>query len=80
MRFRSTLGNKAWMSANRDALRALFPATWTLNTNVNWLAFRFNLKLLGVDYRTEEEVGQIVVFLTKVGIVIGDGQNIRRCT
>jgi len=65
-----TLGNPAWMAEHRDDLRQLFPETWTLGANLNLMAIGFKLKLLGVEWRSMDELSRILAFLTKYGVVI----------
>ena len=63
------LADKDWLLKNESSLKDLFPEIWTHSANVNFLQLRFKLKLLGIDYRTEEDVSKILTFLTKIGIV-----------
>ena len=67
---RPTLGDPKWLADNRDALRELFPETWTLGANLNLVAIGFKLKLLGVEWRSYDELSRILAFLTKIGVVL----------
>jgi len=60
-----------WLKKNEDELKNTFPAVWTHTENIKdrMLPFRFKLKLLGVDYRSEDDVRNILTFLTKIGIL-----------
>ena len=69
----STLGNAEWLRKNEPALKELLPKTWTHAQNMNVLKIAFNLKLLGVDWRSEDEFGRIMVFLEKTGIMLREG-------
>lgn len=73
-----TLGSYEWLSKNEDALKDLFPETWIHFANINTLQLMLKLKILGVDYKTEDQLGRILVILEKVRIVIRDGLFIRR--
>ncbi len=64
-----TLGNLAWLSANETALKALLPEVWTLATNIDGPKLGFGLKLLGVDWRSAEEFGRVMVFLEKAQLL-----------
>lgn len=65
----STLGNEDWMEANADALQRLLPATWTHMANLSLLRIGFELKVLGVDWRTEAELTNIMVFFERSGLM-----------
>lgn len=64
-----TLGNETWLRENEAALRRLFPDTWTHVHNLNILRIGFKLKLLGVDWRSVEEMKTILKYLQKIGAV-----------
>lgn len=64
-----TLGNQEWLATNEAALKALLPETWTLVTNLNGPKLGWGLKLLGVDWRSEQEFGRVMVFLEKVQLM-----------
>jgi hypothetical protein len=76
----NTLGSKTWVSANREKLRKLLPETWTHPANFNVVGFSFQLKLLGVDWRSEEELATVFAFLERTKILLRDGILIRRST
>lgn len=65
----STIGNVVWLGANEEKVRALFPAEWTHFPDLNTLKLRYGMKLIGIDYRSEQELNTILVFLTQIGIV-----------
>ena len=50
-----TLGNEAWLKENETKVKNLLPKTYTHINNLNGLKLGFNLKLLGVDWRSESE-------------------------
>jgi hypothetical protein len=66
---KSTLGNYDWLTKNEAALKRVLPETWTHIENLNGLQMGFNLKLIGVDWRNEEELSQVMIFLEKVGLM-----------
>ena len=74
----NTVRNPDWIAANREKLRELFPETFTHPTNINFLPIRFNLKLLGVDWRTDEQFAQCLAALETANIINRDGVLIRR--
>lgn len=69
---RATLGSQQWLRENEPSIKALLPDTWTLFDNlaggpVTKIAFGF--KLLGINWRSTDEFGQIMAYLTKIGIL-----------
>ncbi len=78
MNLSNTLGNKTWLLENEAALKNLLPVTWTHISNINGLKIGFGLKLLGVDWRSESDFGEVMVNLERVGIMLRDGILIRK--
>ena len=76
--FKDTIGNPAWMAENREKLTAMFPETWTHIGNVNLLSIGFTLKLMGMDWRTNDEFAKYLSILEDIGIIKRDGVLIRR--
>jgi len=64
-----TLGNPKWLKENETALKALLPKTWTHIKNLNGLQIGFGLKLLGVDWRSEQEFGKVMIYLERIGFM-----------
>ena len=75
-----TIRNSQWLAENREELLQLFPETWTHFTNVNQLALRYKLKLLGVDYRTEPQLAECLAKFEQSRILLRDGMLVRRGT
>ena len=73
-----TLGDMKWLRANERALKEILPDTWTHISNLNGLSIGFKLKLLGIDWRSEEEFGKVMVYLERIGIMIRDGYTVKR--
>lgn len=73
-----TLGNETWLRENEPKLREMLPETWTLATNLNGLQLGWQLKLLGVDWRSPDEFGRVMLFLEKVGIMLRKDFLVRR--
>lgn len=74
-----------WLKKHYEELKGLFPEVWTHSSNINFLAIRFRLKLMGVDYRSEKEFTSIMVYFTKIGVcevkqLAADASHIRRGT
>ena len=78
MNLQNTLGNREWMKKNEDTIKEILPDTWTHINNLNGLQLAFNLKLLGVDWRSQDEFGRIMIYLEKVGLMLRDGVTVRR--
>jgi hypothetical protein len=76
-RLTQTLGNQAWLTANMNKLLDLFPQTWTFETNLSLVQIGFNLKLIGVDWRSPEELVNIMVFAEKSKLLIRDGRTVK---
>lgn len=66
---KDTLGNPQWLQKNEPAIRDLLPETWTHIENLNGLKLGFGLKVLGVDWRSQEEFCKVMVFLEKIGMM-----------
>lgn len=76
-KLQETLGNQDWLRQNESALKNLLPKTWTHAQNLEVMKIAFNLKLLGVDWRSEDEFGKIMVYLEKIGILLRDGLTVK---
>jgi len=74
----NTIGDPDWLKKNADGILEALPETWTHMHNLNGPALGFKLKLLGVDWRSEDEFGKCMVFLERVGILKRDGLLVRR--
>ncbi|MDH5572348.1 MAG: hypothetical protein OEY89_11320 [Gammaproteobacteria bacterium] len=72
MSLKETLGNSDWMIENESALKEMLPKTWTHVGNLNLLQIGFSLKLLGVDWRGNDDVPRIMIFLEEIGIMSRD--------
>lgn len=77
MSLQDTLGNEKWLQENEQAIKEMLPKTWTHMENLNVFQISFKLKLLGVDWRSEQDFGKIMVYLEKIGIMLRDGFTIR---
>lgn len=75
-----TFGNVEWMKKNEDKIKAELPETWThiKNKEFSPLALGFTLKVLGVDWRSEDDLVKIMLLLEQLRIVQREGSTIRR--
>lgn len=73
-----TLGNIAWLRANEKAVKNMLPETWTHVGNMNGLQIGYRMKLLGIDWRNEQEFGKCTVFLERIGFMLRDGLTVKR--
>ena len=74
-----TLGDHTWVWEHRRELLEMLPETWTHIQNLNGLALGFELKLLGVDWRTDDEFGLCMMVLERFGIMLRqDGYLVKR--
>lgn len=55
LKFENTLGNRSWVKDNESKLQAIFPETWTHIQNLNPLQIGYQLKVVGIDWHSEEE-------------------------
>lgn len=74
---RQTLGSKHWMKENESSIKSILPQTWTHSGNLNLMRLMFQLKVVGIDWRSEEEFVKVMSFLEKIGILIRDGELVR---
>lgn len=73
----ATIGNKEWLKINEAGLKAMLPKTWTHMHNLDALRLGYQLKLIGVDWRSQEEFGKVMVYLEKIGLLLRDGLNVK---
>lgn len=73
-----TLGNEDWLKDNEEGIKEMLPETWTHIHNINGLQLGFRMKLLGIDWRSEDEFAKVMVFLQKTGFLLMDGLKVRR--
>ncbi len=69
MSLQDTLGNMEWLRANEDAVKKLLPENWTHIENLNGMKLGFGLKLVGIDWRSEDQFGKVMLFLEKIGFM-----------
>lgn len=69
MKLIETLGNEKWLRENEAKLKEMLPTTWTHMENLNGLQLGFRLKLLGVEWHSEQDFGRIMLFIEKVGMM-----------
>lgn len=77
MTLQTTLGNTEWLKNHEDDVKKILPKTWTHVGNLNTLKLGFQLKLLGIDWRSYDEFGKVMIFLEKIGFMLRDGYKIR---
>lgn len=73
-----TLGSEEWLRANEEKVKALLPETWTHFANLNGLQIGYGLKLLGIDWRSQDEFGRVMLFLEKSRLMLREGMSVRR--
>ena len=67
-----------WLKENETDIKNLLPETWTHVQNISVLKIGFGLKLLGVNWQTEDELSKILVYLIRLGMIERDKMLIRR--
>ena len=73
-----TIGNAAWREQNADKLKAILPETWTHMRNLNMLQIGFNLKVLGVDWRGDQELAHCMILMERAGLMVRDAMLVKR--
>lgn len=58
-----------------QAVREVFPETWTHAHNINWLQVGYRLKLAGVEWR---DLPEVMARCEKAGVLLRDGYLVRR--
>jgi hypothetical protein len=64
-----TIADPLWVKENESKLKGIFPETWTHLSNINPMQLMYQSKLVGIPWRSEQELATILAFLTKIGIV-----------
>lgn len=67
-----TLGNDAWMRANFQALRAILQPHWVRQDRDEIFRLGFQLKLLGVEWHSNDELVKTLTFLRRVRVMESD--------
>ena len=57
------------MNKISEAIKNVIPDTWTHEDNINFLALRFQLKLAGINWKSEEHLASLLSDYTKKGII-----------
>ena len=74
---KSTIENIEWVKKHEQEIKDIFPNTFTHVNNINGLNVMFEFKILGIDYKSKKEFIKILVFLTKIGLILRDGHSIK---
>lgn len=60
--------NRQWLVENEQSIKELFPEEWTHFDNQNPVALGFKLKLMNIDWRTTNDLADIMTFFGDVGM------------
>jgi hypothetical protein len=63
------LANKDWWDKNTGAVKEMLPKTWTHMENINGMRIGFAMKLIGIDWRNENDFGRVMIFFERIGIM-----------
>lgn len=74
----NTLLDPVWVGANRKILLDLLPETWTHIANLNLVRIGYTFKLLGIDWRSNEDLAQCFALLERGQLLLRDGVLLRR--
>lgn len=77
---KETLGDMKWLKVNEERVRALLPENWVSRDTLTPARLGPALLTIGVPINTLEEFSQVLVFLTRVGILLRDGHRVSRCS
>lgn len=76
--YQELLSDPEWVAKNEKALKDIFPETFTHVSNLNILQIGFKFKLLGLDWRSQEQMADVMATLEKRRIILRDGHTIKR--
>ena len=65
---RNTIGNEQWMRGRIHDLRELFPEQWTKADQSHVLRVGMQLKIMGVQWTTEDQLTKILVYFNRVKV------------
>lgn len=63
-----TIGNPQWVVQHYVQVRDIFPAERQLMTQSDMIRVGFKMKLLGIDWRSENELAQVMVLCYHLGM------------
>lgn len=72
-----TLGSETWLRDNEATVKALFPKEFTEISKLNGIFIGQQLRLLTIDWKTEKEFENIMVFFEKLGFLVREGSQIK---
>ena len=75
---KSTILNVDWLKEHAQSVLDIFPETWTHYHNVSFVQIAFRLKLLGIDFRSDEDFRVLMDALFKVRLIALDDPNLIR--
>ena len=65
-----TLFDLDWLRNHESTLKSVLPTTSTHIQNFDTLKFGYRLKLMGIDWRSTDDLAFILVHLTRIGILV----------
>lgn len=65
----TTIFDLAWYEKNENVIRDILPEEWTHASELNLVRIGYLLKLRGVDWTTNEELSEILAFLTTIRLI-----------
>lgn len=63
------LGDREWVRTKELAIKACFPTEFQKSASLDWMKIRFNLKLVGIDYRSDQELAKVLQYLTGIKLI-----------
>jgi len=77
MDFKDTLDNDAWLLENENKIKDILPETFTHMRNLNPVKIGYQLKVLGLDWRSDKDFGSMMVQLEKRKILVREDHLIK---
>ena len=69
--------NPKWVAKYLDNTIETLPETWLHSSNFNFLSFGFQLKLAGIDWRSEDDLAAVLAHFEENKIIFRDGYSFR---
>lgn len=67
--YTNLLTDEAWLRIHEADLKKPLPINWVKPNSTLLLRMGWNLKLLGIEWRSDEELIKLMVYLEQIGII-----------
>jgi hypothetical protein len=62
-----------FLKHKQKEIKNIFPETWTHTANINWLGVGFKLKVVGFDWKSQDELAIILSVLERERLILREG-------